>query len=179
MKKTPKVFKNDLFIFTLGEITHTQKWRYISNEKKTKLAKSCVTMTDLMIKLMKKLDDQFLPLYYLAHKKPIYLSKLEQTDTIQRLLWREPPNNPPIIQPVNTTRPKPAQDAPTYNKYWAYSERTIRSCLVCLSINILYHISCWCPLILFFTLPSGLCRKTFSVFLFCWIFCFLICLELI
>ena len=45
----------------------------------------------------------------------------------------------------------------------------------CLSIHILYHISCWSPLIWFFTLSSGLCHQTFALFLWCCIFCCLIC----
>ena len=47
----------------------------------------------------------------------------------------------------------------------------------CLSIHILHHISCWWPLIWFFTLPSGLYRQTFSLFLCCRIFCSLFCLQ--
>ena len=81
-----KVLKDDLSILPLGEITNKKKkWRYISHEKKTHLAKNCVTMTYLMIKFYEKLDGQFLPLYYLAHKKPISLRKIDQTDTIQLL----------------------------------------------------------------------------------------------
>ena len=55
--------------------------------------------------------------------------------------------------------------------------RPILGCLRCLSIQILYHISCWCPLIWFFNLPRGLCRQTFALFLCCCIFCCLLCFQ--
>ena len=87
MGKKTKLLKDNSFFVTLQEITHKNKiWRAISHEKKTHLAKSCITMKDLMIKFYEKLDGQFLPLYYLAHKKPISLIKLDQTDTIHRIL---------------------------------------------------------------------------------------------
>ena len=55
--KRPKVLKYDRFIFSLGEITHKKKkWRPISHEKKTHLAKSCVKMTDLMVKFYEKYE---------------------------------------------------------------------------------------------------------------------------
>ena len=57
---------------------------------------------------------QFLPLYHQVYKNPISLSKMEETDTIQCLLWRKPPNKHPIIQPMKKIHPKPAQDTPTY-----------------------------------------------------------------
>ena len=38
------------------------------------------------VRPIQPLASQFIPLYYLAHRKPISLSKLDQTYTIQRLL---------------------------------------------------------------------------------------------
>ena len=41
----PKVFKNDLFILPLGEISHKKgKLRPISHKKRTRFDKNCVTM---------------------------------------------------------------------------------------------------------------------------------------
>ena len=42
------------------------------------------------VRLIQTASSQFLPIYQLLHKKPIFLSKLERTNMIQRLLWREP-----------------------------------------------------------------------------------------
>ena len=53
----PKVLKHDTFILPLREISHKKKkLRPISHEKKAHLAKSCVTMNDLMVKFDEKLS---------------------------------------------------------------------------------------------------------------------------
>ena len=55
--KPPKVLKYDSFIFSLGKFLHKKKQlRAISHEKMIHLAKSCVTMNDLMIKFDEKLS---------------------------------------------------------------------------------------------------------------------------
>ena len=46
--KTPKVLKYDSFIFLLEEISNTEKLIDTSHEKKSRLAKSSVTMTDFI-----------------------------------------------------------------------------------------------------------------------------------
>ena len=57
MGKKTKLLKDNSFFVTLQEITHKNKiWRAISHEKKTHLAKSYVTMKDLMRKFDEKLS---------------------------------------------------------------------------------------------------------------------------
>ena len=56
MNPPSKLLKDESFIFPLGEITQKKHLRPISHEKKTHLAKSCVTMKYLMVRFYEKTE---------------------------------------------------------------------------------------------------------------------------
>ena len=76
-----------------------------------------------------------------------------------------------VIQPIIQ------YDPVIVSSYQKDSSKTHPHLPHCLSIHILYHISCWWPLMWFSTLPSGLCSQTFALFLWCCIFFCLLCFQ--
>ena len=113
-----------------------------------------------------------------AHKSQCFLIQTIRYDLIQPIRY-DPANN--TIGSIRRLRYNPADDTiwSSVSSDQKDPSKTHPQLPHCLSIHILYHIPCWYPLILFFTLPIGLFRQKFSLFLCCCIFCCLLCFGFI